>query len=167
MKVFSAIALAAILAGCAVTKPPVALTTRFDVQQAQEMVRPGVNIISGSALIRQNGGGVVTCAGLPILLVPNTAYASERMSVIYRNAERGFVAVSNGITFTPDDPAYMKNTRTTVCDAQGKFAFNDVADGRFFVLSNIVWNVGGPQGGTVMQAVAVSGGQAREIVLSP
>lgn len=161
-------AMALVLAGCASPAPKaVQLSSRFDAARAQELIRPGVNIVSGSALIRQKGGGVVTCAGLPVLLIPDTTYARERMTNLYGNAQRGFNPYHHALKFIPDDPAYTKSMKQTLCDAQGKFSFDDVADGSFFVASTIVWNVGGPQGGSVMQAVSVSGGEVKQVVLSP
>lgn len=166
-KLLAMLALAGVvLVGCAIAKP-VNLTSSFNAQEARELTRPGVNIVSGSALIRQNGGGVVTCAGLEILLIPKTAYATERMRAIYGNTDRGYNPVYRQIKFTPEVPEYLSTHRATVCDAQGHFSFDDVADGSFFVVSQIVWNVGAPQGGAVMQAITVRGGESKQLVLSP
>lgn len=158
-----------VLTGCALPQQkPITIHAPFNVGEAGALTRPGVNMISGSALIRQNGGGVVTCAGLPILLVPQTAYARERVTAIYGNAQRGYNPVTRRITFTPDPSTYMQMTRETLCDAQGNFSFPDVADGSFYVISVINWTVGyAAQGGSLMQAVSVNGGQSQQIVLSP
>ncbi|ARU87102.1 hypothetical protein [Pseudomonas sp. M30-35] len=156
-----------VLVGCATTKP-VQLTTSFNADEARRLTQPGVNIISGSALIRQNGGGVVTCAGLPILLIPHTSYAVERIRAIYGNTERGYNNVYRQVKFTPDEPGYLQHTRQTVCDAQGKFVFPNAADGRFYLIGNITWQVGNTaQGGSLMHAVTVNGGESRDVVLSP
>ena len=169
MKGFIAVALVCITAsGCAVAPRQVQLANNFDREQARELNRSGVNIVSGSALIRQNGGGVVTCAGLEVRLIPKTAYATERIQALYGNTMRGYNPVFNQVAFTPDHPDYLQLTRTTLCDAQGNFAFNDVADGDFFLTSQIVWVVAGtPQGGGLMQYVSVRGGESRQVVLSP
>lgn len=154
------------LAGCAAK--PVQLSASFNAEEARRLTQPGVNIVSGSALFRQNGGGVVTCAGLEILLVPHTNYAAERIRAIYGNADRGYNNVYRQLQFIPDEPGYTQHTRQTVCDAQGKFYFNDVADGHFYLISHITWQVGSmAQGGAVMQAVTVRGGESRDVVLSP
>lgn len=165
--ILSAALLVGLLAGCATPKP-VSLAASFNVQEARELIKPGVNILSGSALFRQNGGGVVTCAGLPIMLIPKTAYATERVMAIYGNTQRGYNPVVNQIKFTPDHPEYQQLSRQTLCDAQGNFEFSDVADGSFFIVSAIVWQAGGsPQGGTLMQAVSVRDGDNKQLVLSP
>lgn len=166
-KILSAAFMVGLLAGCATPKP-VPLVASFNAQEARELIKPGVNILSGSALIRQNGGGVVTCAGLPVELFPKTAYATERVKAIYGNTLRGFNSVENQFKFTPDYPEYIQLSRQTLCDAQGHFEFSDVADGDFFVFSAIVWQAGGaPQGGALMQAVSVRGGDSKQLVLSP
>jgi hypothetical protein len=156
------------IAGCAVQPKQVAVYSNFDEVQARELIQPGANIVSGSALIRQNGGGVVTCAGLEVMLIPRTAYAEERFSTLYGNTQRGYNPVFRTIDFVPNPPEYLQLTKRTLCDAQGNFAFNDVADGEFFLASMITWNVGNaPQGGAIMQAISVAGGQSVQVVLSP
>lgn len=158
-----------LLSGCAAQTKTVQLHQSFDAVTAKRLVQPGVNLIEGSALIRQQGGGVVTCAGLPVQLVPKTAYAQERVRAIYGNTARGFTPVQQTfISFTPDHPGYLQHMKTTLCDAQGRFQFDDVADGEFYVVAKIIWAAGNrPQGGSLMQIVSVSGGQAEKIVLSP
>lgn len=166
-KILSAVFLVGLMTGCATPKP-VQLTANFNTQEASELIKPGVNILSGSALIRQNGGGVVTCAGLPIQLIPKTAYAAERIKAIYGNTLRGYSPVMSQLKFTPDYPEYLQLSRQTLCDAQGNFEFGDVADGDFFVISAIVWQVGNyPQGGALMQAISVRNGDSKQLVLSP
>jgi hypothetical protein len=156
----------AALTGCAPTT--VNLKSSFNAQEARAMTQRGVNMITGSALIRQNGGGVVTCAGLPVTLLPKTAYAAERVAVIYGNTQQGYNPAYRVVTFTPNPAEFAQYVRKTTCDAQGRFAFGDVADGEFFVETSITWQVGySLQGGNLMQAVSVNGGEAREVVLSP
>lgn len=158
---------ASMLAGCAPQKP-ITIHAPFDAGEAGALTRKGVNMISGSALIRQNGGGVVTCAGLPVLLVPQTAYATERVRAIYGNTNRGYNPITRRLAFSPDPSTYMQMTRETLCDAQGNFSFPDVADGSFYVISVISWTVANsPQGGSLMQFVNVSDGQSQQVVLSP
>lgn len=134
----------------------------------------GKNTIKGSALIRQSGGGVVTCAGNQITLTPMTNYAKERLINIYGNASRGFAHIQKEqIHFEPNLPEYIEMRRESQCDAQGYFKFDNVPDGDFFVATSIVWGVpvtqyqSELQGGVLMQAVSVQGGETKEIVLAP
>lgn len=166
-KILSAALLVGLLSGCA-TPEAINLTANFNSQEAEALIKPGVNILSGSALIRQNGGGVVTCAGLPIMLIPKTAYATQRVMAIYGNSQRGYSPVDHQVKFTPDLPEYLQLSRQAVCDAQGHFEFGDVADGNFFVISTILWQAANSaQGGGLMQAVSVRGGENKQLVLSP
>jgi hypothetical protein len=49
-----------------------------------------------------------------------------------------------------------------------KDAFTDVADGTFYVVIKINWNVqGGIQGGSIMKSVTLSRGSKAEVTLSP
>jgi hypothetical protein len=73
--------LVALLSGCAANRQA-SLTTPFDKAQAQRMLEPGANSIRGSALMRQVGGGVVTCAGGQVFLMPVTEAAKEWATTI-------------------------------------------------------------------------------------
>jgi len=133
------------------------------------MLAPGNNRISGSALIRQQGGGVVTCAGNEVRLIPVTAYTAERMRLLYGSEEKGFRSIWQGTpVFQPDPPDYYTTQRTTVGDPQGMFEFDSVGDGDYYVMTTVIWSAGSnPQGGALMQKVSVSSGEERKIVLSP
>lgn len=157
------------LAGCVAAGKVVTVSSTFDALEAERLLQPGRNAIKGSALIRQNGGGVVTCAGNKVELVPATQYAIERVKIIYRNGDRGYASPNMfSDRPAPADQQYMKMTRQTICDAQGFFQFEKVADGEFFVFSTIAWQVGNvTQGGHLMQRVSVRDGSTAKIVLAP
>ena len=162
------VALVLVISGCAVT-PTHNMVADFDEAVAKRLTQPGVNVVRGSALIRQAGGGTVNCAGLTIRLIPKTSYATERIVKIYSNTIRGFSpAHIVPPEFLPDDPRYYANILTSTCNAQGFFEFDRVADGEFYLVSNIVWHVANkPQGGTMMRHISVVDGQVVDVVLSP
>ena len=160
----------AVIAGCAVPQPappaPHVITAPFDAAEARALMAPGVNQIKGNGFLRQQGGGVVTCAGEPVYLVPATAYAAERMRVIY-GSEAGGLGMEGRGPFPPNVQEYLDPQRDTQCDAQGWFTFDQVADGRFFVITLVRWKVGNsPQGGYLMRPVTVSGGQMKSLVVT-
>jgi hypothetical protein len=144
------------------------LQSAYNAEAAKKMIEPGSNVVAGSALFRQNGGGIVTCAGLPIHLIPKTAYATERVQAIYGRTDAGVLPVTQPLpVFTNNEPDYLVFAKKTTCNAQGFFSFNNVADGEFFVIAQINWNAGyKPQGGSLMRAVRVSGGESIDVVLS-
>lgn len=154
---------AVVLQACAVAHPPVIIHEPFDAAQAKAMLQPGANTLTGSALIRQRGGGIVTCAGNTVRLVPATLYAKRRMAVIYG----GVRIARQTVPFSPDPAEYAELTRTTVCNAQGFFTFNGVADGDFFVVTEIRWTVGySVEGGSLMERVSLQGAEKKEITLA-
>lgn len=159
-----------LLTACAV--PQMKLKSTFNEQQAAELLVAGKNSIKGSALIRQNNGGVVTCAGKPVYLVPVTEYATERMVAFYGNSNRGYFRMLVAPTqshFENDDPRYSVQMRVATCDAQGFFKFEDVADGEFYVVTQVQWRINPYilEGGAVMLKVGVNNGVTRDIVLTP
>jgi hypothetical protein len=162
-------ALLVVLTGCATHKyTPKA---KFDEAATQDLLKDGPNSIKGSALIRQGGGGVVTCAGQEALLAPATAYQQERMFALYGNFYSGYNPAFGGrqVEFQGEDPGYKYLIKRTTCDAQGSFKFEKIADGDFYVVAVVLWKTDPYfyQGGTLMQRVTVKGGETKEIVLAP
>ena len=178
MKIWLSLILVVVaLTGCAVPKqqPKISLVSVFDKEQAEKLMAEGNNTIKGSALMRQVSGGVVSCAGQAIQLIPATAYANERMLAIYGNDISGMVNAAS-LQMNPDpfiytDPEYLRLNKGTQCDAQGYFKFEKIADGEFIVFSRITWKANPNslffEGGAMMRKIKVQGGEVKELVIAP
>jgi hypothetical protein len=167
--VLGSIGVIAVSIGCTPIGPPIPIVERFDAELARKYLTDGPNTIAGSAVIPQRGGGVVTCAGREVELIPATDYARARIRAIYEDENHGFLPASRSARFEEPPEEYLKLRRSTLCDAQGFFRFERVADGEFFVETWIIWHVSPytPEGGGLMRRVAVNGGQRIDVVLSP
>jgi hypothetical protein len=168
MKMLSLVLLPFALAGCAARI--VTIAEPFDAEQAQAMLAPGANTITGSALIRQEGGGIVTCAGNEVFLIPATEYAKNRFQAIYGVGK--VVSVNRQKIEFPGAPsAYLSTMRTTRCNAQGFFKFDNLRDGEFFVQTSVIWKAGTymtiMQGGGLLERVVLRGGQTTDITMAP
>ena len=168
MKKHVAIALtAAMLAGCA--GEHVQLTTHYDPADAAWAVGKGSGRISGQAFLRQNGGGVITCAGNGVNLTPVTPYATERITAFYGNDTSGYRIPMFAPQLPKGEPGYNESFRTATCDAQGNFSFTELPAGAYYITTKVFWTVGGsvlPEGGFLMQKVSVLDGQAQKVVLT-
>lgn len=157
---------------------PIKVSAAFDEASARSQMSEGQGMLLGNAFMRQQGGGVVTCAGSPVFLIPATAYAVERMRLIYQgpvvpNAtsyRNSLDAQYDAVVrkFDPDPPAYTELTRRAVCDAQGNFSFNGLRDGQYFVSTAVSWTVGSwrQQGGNLASQVEVKGGRVDRLVMA-
>ena len=171
MRSVSIIALAATLAACAVPqqqRPSVAISAPFDAAHAARLLQTGVNTIKGNAFLRQRGGGVVTCAGSTVYLVPGTEYAKQRMAALYAgDGVSGLNRGQNNPIFIPESTAYQQANKTTKCDAQGNFMFDRVADGVFYITTTVNWQVGGRnQGGNLMHRVQLEGVETANLIMT-
>jgi len=168
VRAFVALTLIAGLIGCAVpTQRTVTITAPWDEAAADKLLQPGANTIKGNGFMRQRGGGVVTCAGEDARLIPGTAYAAERIRVLYGSTESGHNSGHRSPAFDPSPTTYTTKIRTTRCDSQGNFTFEGVADGSFFVQVSVRWMAGdSPQGGNLMHRVQLTGGKSVSVVLA-
>jgi hypothetical protein len=151
---------------CAPTLMQVSLSPA-DVEAATAMLSPGTSTVKGSALIRQRGGGVVTCAGNDVFLIPATGSATSELRRVFGD-DKGYVPrggdplMGGGKLVVPPKP-----NRQGVCNAQGFFTFANLRAGKWYVMTTVVWSAGNEsQGGTMLGTAEVAEGQETEIVLS-
>lgn len=134
---FAALAAVAVLGGCqsvrTTSAPPVAAAP-FDAAEAAFIRKQGTTKIEGHAFWRDEKGGVINAAGEIVRLVPVTAYSRARFAVLYRG-QRSIPA--GQIEQAPADPQYAEYTRTTRAGAKGRFEFEDVAPGEYFVAAQV------------------------------
>jgi hypothetical protein len=181
--------LATIFVGCVGSQQIVYLSSPFDKDATKKIFENGNNTIKGSALIRQAGGSVVTCAGTEVQLFPATDYAKERTKYLYGNTDKGYKDIQSSLRtavrkrnhktgqweiapnyiFEPDYVEYSEFTRKTIGDAQGYFEFKNVPDGEYFIISNIVWGTSSvnASGGWLLLRVEVRNGETINVVLAP
>lgn len=115
----------------------------------------GRGAVQGQAFLRQRGGGVVTCAGSQVFLIPSTPY--------FHQALRSFSSIENA-QFSINAEQYRKRT---TCDAQGNFRFDAIPDGTWLVVTEVRWHVGhNSQGGALKSEVIVSEGGKTEVFLT-
>lgn len=150
---------------------PVRLRTAFDPAAVAWAQGAGENLVEGTALLRTRGGEVRTCAALDVGLIPVTLHSRERIVHIYGNTRSGFNpagVVGRHPRFSNDDPRFYKHIRKAKCDAEGRFEFDDVPDGEWFVEAIVSWEapLHGKQGGSLMQLVRVSDGETRRLVMT-
>lgn len=172
MNKFKFVLIVTLLGGCASSPTIMTVNSQFNEQKTKELLISGSNTIKGSALIRQSGGGIVSCAGNWVRLIPATLYAKERIKKIYGNLERGYNSAGfsgKKIKFTNTPQKYLELSKKTQCDTQGYFEFSNVSDGSFFVTTSILWKVNNyfHEGGDLMKKIDVSSGVVKNIVMSP
>lgn len=153
-----ALTIAAILPVQALCQPLIELQNPFVLEDIQFIHTSGNAIVQGTASIQLEDGSVKNCAGFTIELLPSAAYADERILKTYRNNERDQILMSEQPPrFAPDDKRYHDNVRKTQCDSEGRFAFNHVAAGSYYVMAFIIWSEDDTKhGGGVMRKIAVT-----------
>jgi hypothetical protein len=172
-----AVSLLAMLAlgACASTYAPRTSSDGFDAQAIAWSKKAGNNTIAGSAVLETRNGATKTCAGLEVRLVPDAPYTRTRIALLYGTTDEGFVdaAEARRVQMRSDavvDPAYKRSHKVATCDADGRFAFGNLADGSYYVLAPVVWSARGGQstdGGFLMRRVTVAGGGSKRLLMTP
>lgn len=163
-----AFAISLLISACATT-PPAPSTPApswspvSDANEAEYLpyLQPGTSTLRGQAFLTQAGGRVVTAAGRTVTLDPATTVGNEWWG---KSAK---VWVHRALT--PPSPTFFKARRSTTADADGRFVFSDIPAGKYYVRTEVTWEVGRhnpTQGGLVGRLVDVRDGKPNEVILN-
>ncbi len=160
-RVFLSVLFASGLAACRSTHidSPVA----FDASEAAFIQKDGKATIEGHAFVTNRSGGVVNAAGQTVWLIPSTAYARQRFAAIYGGAKS---IPARAIPKADSDPAYSQYTRQTKTTSGGKFTFEKVAPGDYFVVSQMTWKKEDamfPDGAAMFETVKITGAETDSV----
>ncbi len=126
--------LALVCASCQSTRIEHPLS--FDASEAAFIRKEGKTTIEGHAFVTNGSGGVVNAAGQSVRLVPATAYSRQRFAAIYGS---GKSIPARAIPRPDSDPDYIAYTRETKSESNGRFSFDKVAPGEYFVVTQMTW----------------------------
>lgn len=152
------------LAGCqAIPQPRLSV---FDPAEYEPYDREGTGVVVGQAFLRLAGGGAMRAAGRTVYLRPVTSYSTEFFERSTLNYER----------LEPSDPRSHRFQRSTIADADGRFRFEGLPAGEYYVACYIEWEVptgtyyGGvatrKEGGSAYGRVRVEEGQVASVVVT-
>lgn len=132
----------------------------FPQAEYSSVVVDGSESLSGQAFLTTVGGDVKVAAGQNVMLMPKTSYTDA----IYN-----FQSV--GIAYNTPDSRYAKYTKMVQADAQGKFTFNDIAPGKYYVETMIMWYRPSqfglmPEGGLIMKPTEVVKGKSNSVMVT-
>jgi hypothetical protein len=148
---------------CVTPGVPYAYVNTYEPETLPKIDRSslGSNSISGSAFLRQGGGGIVNCAGNTVLLkkqvnlsLQRNAYAKEYLALSSR--DRAVTVTDPRLVEFERDLSGIRNsfTKRSVCDVDGKFKFSNLGSGTYTIKTKVYWVVmdegqGGIMGSTL------------------
>ena len=109
----------------------------FDEAEYHFVRMNGTSSIRGKILKPTRSGEKKPCSGCEITLNPATSYSE----VFY------IKTVQNGIPIEEPDLRVLKYIRKAVADDSGKFEYKNIAAGKYYIYSPIVYEVPKPGGG--------------------
>lgn len=139
-------------------------STAFDPAEAGFIHVQGTGRIKGRAYL-DTPDGRQPAARSKVTLVPATAYARERVRLIYGGAN---MASLRRVNFPDADKRYHAFTRSTMADAQGGFAFPRIGPGEYYITTAVIWTPGGgrEERASLIGSVSVSQGEEADVELA-
>lgn len=116
--------------------------------------KEGSGTITGQAFLKTMGGDVKYGAGNTVFMNPVTSYSTEWF-------ERAILAQES---LEPSDPRCQPYTKSVIADGEGRFEFEGLPAGEYYIGCLINWSVPGqygmiPTGGVAHAKVRVAEGQ--------
>lgn len=126
------------IAACASPRygpPPPPSGPAFDPAELAWSQRPGVAAIRGQ-LSYTGAMGAYTCRNAVVALMPDSPYSRRRIQRLYGAVDRAAVPVSVVRSRQAGQPsdAFQKLVRTSRCDADSRFGFDQLPQGGWFVI---------------------------------
>ncbi len=143
----AAVLIVAAVCGCA----PVERQAVFIEQEYIPYAEEGTSSIMGQAFLRTWSGDVKLGAGLPVILTPVTSYSAEWFEI----------EVLVGRRLAAGDPRAMRYARSTICDAEGRFAFRNIPPGNYYLTCEIYWEIDDEWSGDTAYAIVEVGPDKR------
>ncbi len=166
-RIFPVFFLPLVLPACNSSPAPEA---RFDAAEAAFMDKPGRTTITGQAFLPDKTGHVNVrfAAGEVVRLIPATSYSKARLAYYFHGAK---FAPAATIPKNDPDPDYLAHTRQTKAGSTGRFVFENVPPGDYFVSTQVMWkpdNAFLPEGGLMYEEVTVTGAETKpvEVIVS-
>ena len=160
----SALAAGLALAACQQTQPAARIEAAFDAKEASFVHRQGETRIEGHAFVKTPNGTARHAVGEPVRLIPATAYARARFEALYGGGK--FIPARQYRQAETTDPAYLEAQRVTKADSNGRFSFDNVGAGTYYLSTQVVWRPDGAaqtQGGAMWEMVTVTGKEDKPI----
>ena len=133
MNKYLAVLSVAVLVGCVPQPKTLTIATPYSDDDFAAWDGAGPATIQGQAFLKTVGGDVKTCAGHDVILLPATKYNIEIMS--------NYEIYKSKINYTNRDIRADYRIRKSMCDAQGRFVFNDVPALNWYISTNVTWGV--------------------------
>lgn len=156
MRALQVLAIAALLTGCV---REVKIDTPFNSAAAAHIHTQGPTTIAGHAFMKRWNGRAAHATGEWVYLIPATPYAEERFAKLY--GDKKVMTAIDAARAETTDPRYTEFMRKTKAESDGRFRFEKVAPGDYFIATRVTWKDEKdqflPEGGLVYERVTVTG----------
>lgn len=134
------------------------LLPEFSKEVHEKYFQSGTGKLIGQGFMKQRGGGVVTCAGNIVVVMPATQFYRDWLV----NPRFVYGAKKGEMSELAKQPV-----RFTICDAQGNFEATKLPEGNWLVMTDVIWQVGDEaQGGGLLKEVVIENGEQLRVLVT-
>jgi hypothetical protein len=146
-----------------------ACTTTAPIAPPMATPAPSTGAIEGSAAYVTNSGRNVSCAGLSVALMVDTAQTQARMMTLYGSVSHAIQPVEVVKARSAGLEAGPQPINSAACNDKGDFAFSSVQPGLYFLIAHVRRLPPGavPDDFVILHRVSIQPGETRHVNLAP
>lgn len=152
------------LCGCASQKPREDALPPIDMAELQPFIQSGTASVEGEFFLRTAGGDIKSGAGKVVFLYPGITHTSVFFNTPpqMRSYDTAFKRVVMNL-----DKKINEYRKSSVCNMNGRFSFNNLPAGQYFLIGDLYWHTGNSiTGATVVKLIELTPGQNLELLLT-
>lgn len=151
------VGLGLLVAACA--RPEMAQSVAYQEADHRAFIGKGTAAVDGEGFLRRPNAQLARCSGGKVFLMPATPYFRERMEIF----RKGGVTANSRDRLESD----TKVVRQTQCDHLGRFLFEGLPAGKWFVVTRISFESDGwSDNSTYYAEVETRSGEVSKVILS-
>lgn len=144
------------------TYPTYHLKTAFSEEEFAPYAKKGTATIVGQAFLKTRGGTVKYGAGNIVELYPVTSYSSEIITAMQAEKYGKFDNI---------DKRVLKYVKKTIADGEGRFEFDNIPAGDYYVCCTVRWEVPSEYGSyttgaNIAKEITVKKGEKVKIIIT-
>ena len=143
----------------------------YNPEEFAKYQKEGTATITGQAFMKTQSGDVKYAAGNEVWLNPKTSMSDQWYNEAYLGNDNHFNPEQELVGKGVDYKKYLEAFTYTQADGEGRFKFEKVPAGKYYLVSKVVWKVPSQYGlhrtgGYIAREVTIKEGESHNFILT-
>jgi len=139
----------------------------YNPEEFAKYQKEGTATVTGQAFMKTQSGDVKYAAGNQVWLNPKTSMADQWYNEIYLGVDH----LRTNLEWVGEDKKYLESVIYTQADGEGRFKFEKIPEGEYYLVTAITWKVPSQYGltgtgGMIAKQVTIKEGESHNFILT-